>query len=84
MWVLSSKSKKGAWSGCEDVAVRVGCADDQIYFVEAVFDFVEADKLNVILPFIFEWRPVAMIAPDRFCKNGYSLPRGFYRGFLFR
>ena len=53
-------------SGCEDVAVRVGCADDQVYFVEAVFDFVEANKLNVILPFIFELRLVAMIAPDRF------------------
>ena len=53
-------------SGCENVAVRVGCADDQIYFAEAVFDFVEANKLDVILPFRFEWGLVTMIAPDRF------------------
>ena len=62
-------------SGCEDVAVRVGGADDQIYFTEAVFYFIEADKLDVILPFIFELEAgYDDSTRSFFCRNGGSLP----------
>lgn len=59
--------------GGEDVAVRVGGTDDEIHFAEAVFDFVEADELDAVLPFGVEIGAVAVIAPDCFFVDTRAL-----------